>query len=63
MKTFADDASFQPEHTHVEHLDEAIARLLETPGVSGVDIMDVDPSRYIEIIETARLTGEVMAAR
>ena len=42
---------------------EQIQRLLETPGVSGVDIMDTDPSRYIEIIESAGLTGEVMATR
>jgi methylenetetrahydrofolate reductase (NADPH) len=42
---------------------EQIQRLREIPGVSGIDIMDVDPSRYIEIIESAGLTGGVLAAR
>lgn len=42
---------------------EQIQRLRETPGVSGVDIMDIDPSRYIEVVESAGLSGTVMAAR
>lgn len=42
---------------------EQIQRLIETPGVSGIDIMDIDPARYIEVVETVGLTGPVMAAR
>lgn len=36
----------------VEHIQE----LLETPGVAGIDIMDVEPERYGEVIEAAGLT-------
>lgn len=42
---------------------EQIQELLETPGVSGVDIMDVEPGRYLEIVEAAGLTARRRAAR
>jgi methylenetetrahydrofolate reductase (NADPH) len=34
---------------------EQILQLKEMPGVAGIDIMDVDPERYLEIIEAAGL--------
>lgn len=42
---------------------EQIHELLEMPGISGIDIMDVDPGRYAEIVESAGLTARPLACR
>lgn len=42
---------------------EQIEELLETPGVAGIDIMDVEPGRYLEIIDAAGLTTRRPVAR
>ncbi len=41
---------------------EQIEELLEMPGISGVDIMDVDPERYLELVEVSGLNKHPMAA-
>lgn len=41
---------------------EQIEELLETPGISGIDIMDVDPARYEEIVERCGLRERLRAA-
>jgi len=41
---------------------EQIEELLETPGISGIDIMDVDPARYEEIVERCGLRERRQAA-
>lgn len=70
MTTSADDTSSgihpafdRPLDEGVQICVEQIGRLRETPGLSGSDIMDIDPARYIEVVEAAGLTGPVMAAR
>lgn len=42
---------------------EQIHELLEMPGVSGIDIMDVDPGRYEQIVESAGLRDRPLACR
>ena len=42
---------------------EQIEQLKEMPGISGIDIMDLDPTRYLEVIEAAHLTERPLAAR
>ena len=42
---------------------EQIQHLLEMPGISGVDIMDLDPGRYAELVEAAGLTDRPLAAK
>lgn len=42
---------------------EQIEELLDTPGVAGIDIMDVEPERYLEIIDAAGLASRRRAAR
>jgi methylenetetrahydrofolate reductase (NADPH) len=42
---------------------EQIEQLKEMPGISGIDIMDLDPARYIEVVEAANLTHRPFAAR
>lgn len=42
---------------------EQIHELLEMPGISGIDIMDVDPGRYAEIVEVAGLEERPLACR
>ena len=37
--------------------------VLEMPGISGVDIMDMDPGRYAELVEAAGLTDRPLAAK
>jgi methylenetetrahydrofolate reductase (NADPH) len=41
---------------------EQIQQLLEMPGVAGIDVMDLEPERYLEIIEAAGLKERPMAA-
>lgn len=41
---------------------EQIEQLKEMPGISGIDIMDLDPGRYGEVIETAGLSERPLAA-
>ena len=41
---------------------EQIEELLETPGISGIDIMDIDPARYEEIVERCGLRVRRQAA-
>ena len=42
---------------------EQIEQLKEMPGISGIDIMDLDPTRYLEVVEAAHLTEPPLAAR
>lgn len=42
---------------------EQIEQLKEMPGISGIDIMDLDPTRYLEVVEAAHLTERPLAAR
>ena len=42
---------------------EQIEQLREMPGISGIDIMDLDPTRYLEVVEAAQLTARPLAAR
>ena len=42
---------------------EQIEQLKEMPGISGIDIMDLDPTRYGEVVEAANLTERPLAAR
>ncbi len=42
---------------------EQIEHLKEMPGISGIDIMDLDPTRYQEVVEAANLTERPLAAR
>lgn len=44
-------------------LAEQIHQLMEIPGVSGIDIMDTEPERYLEIIDAAGLQHRPMAAQ
>ena len=41
---------------------EQIEQLKEMPGISGIDIMDLDPGRYGEVIEAAGLGVRPLAA-
>jgi methylenetetrahydrofolate reductase (NADPH) len=41
---------------------EQIQELLQMPGVNGIDLMDIEPERYIEIVEAAGLEDRPLAA-
>jgi len=42
---------------------EQIHQLIEIPGVSGIDIMDTEPERYLQIIDAAGLHNRPLAAK
>ena len=46
-----------------EGLRICVEQLKEMPVISGIDIMDLDPTRYLEVVEAAHLTEPPLAAR